>query len=361
MFYKTFSLVLAFFSAILTVVAFGPSGFAQPGPAAQPVVAPLIVFEATTYDFGKVMEGELARHDFVFSNPGDATLEIQDVKTTCGCTKAADWDKRIAPGGTGKIPIALRTAGVLGNVKKSIGVTTNAPGEEKVTLWLKGNVWQAVEVKPRYASFGQIQDRNATQSTTVKIISKLEEPLEIVSIQCDKETFRAELKPVVEGKEYDLEVTLVPPLQTGSSRGTITLRTSHPKKPEISLVTSCYVPVPVQVAPTRLVLFGDALTKEMERAVYVTHNVDGELKISNVKVNAEGIETRVLEDIAGKRYRIMLKFPVGFSLPEDDSLKLTFDTSDPSAPTVEVPLVKSASRPPQRGQQLQQVGGSATQ
>ncbi|HEQ60858.1 MAG TPA: DUF1573 domain-containing protein, partial [Firmicutes bacterium] len=186
---KRFGLVAVFLMAGLTAGGLFPPGFAQPGPASAP--APQVVFDATTYDFGKIMEGESARHDFAFSNPGDATLEIRDIRVTCGCTKAADWDRSVPPGGKGKIPIALSTAGYRGNVKKSIHITTNVPGEEKITLWLKGDIWQPIEIEPRYASFGQVQDRHTAQSTTIKIVSRLEEPLEITHLQSDSETFQA--------------------------------------------------------------------------------------------------------------------------------------------------------------------------
>ncbi|HEQ60809.1 MAG TPA: hypothetical protein ENN74_04280 [Firmicutes bacterium] len=92
----------------------------------------------------------------------------------------------------------------------------------------------------------------------------------------------------------------------------------------------------------------------MERAVYVTHNAPGPLEISDVQVNAEGVEVRVVEDIAGKRYRILMEFPVGFTMPEEEELKLTFKTDNPSAPMVEVPFVKAGApaarpQPPKQG------------
>jgi len=356
MFSKRLSLVGVYLAAALAAGGLLAPGFAQPGPAGAP--APRVVFDATTYDFGKVMEGESARHDFAFHNPGDATLEIRDIRVTCGCTKAADWDRTVAPGGTGKIPLALSTAGYRGDVKKSVHVTTNVPGQEKITLWLKGSIWQQIEVQPRYASFGQIQDRNASQSTTLKIASQLEESLEITNVESDNKTFQAELKPITPGKEYELKVTAVPPFRVGSNRGTITLHTSHAKKPKIPITANCYVPVPVQVAPARLVLLAAPLTKAMERAVYVTHNVGGPLKISDVHLNAEGVEVRVVEDIAGKRYRIVMEFPAGFTMPEEEELKLTFKTDDPSAPMVEVPFIKAA--PAVRPQPPKPGGGNDT-
>ncbi len=348
--------------AVVTAIWPFSTGFAQPNPGAEtskaaPSVpseggeqgtglaapAPQIVFDATTHDFGRVMEGESARHDFTFSNPGDATLEITDIKTTCGCTKAGEWDKTVAPGGAGKIPIALRTKGTVGTLKKSIHVTSNVPAQKTITLYLKGTVWQPIEVKPRYASLGQVKDRNTPQSTTLKIISHLEEPLKILNVNSSEEAFRAEVKPIIAGKEYELVVTTVPPISVGSTRGTITLQTSSSKKPTVSITANCYLPVPVQVAPSRLVLLDAPLPQAMERTIYVTHNVAGPLKISDVEVDLENVEVRVAEKVPGKRYAIVMKFPAGFRLPEEGTASLRFKTDDPTAPSVEVPIVKSVA------------------
>ena len=55
---------------------------------------PRIEFATDVFNFGKVSSGEVARR-FVFTNVGDATLEIKDVRLGCGCTTADSWDKQV--------------------------------------------------------------------------------------------------------------------------------------------------------------------------------------------------------------------------------------------------------------------------
>jgi len=338
-----------------------PEGVENQGEATQPAEGPQIAFEEITHDFGKLMEGEEAHYTFVFTNTGNQVLEIKNVKTTCGCTKAGDWDKAVDPGQTGKIPIKLKTKGVRGALKKSISVTTNVPDQERITVWLKGKVWWPIEANPRSASFGAIKDRNKSSSKTIKITSNFEERLEILSVKSSNATFRAELKTLVPGKEFELVVSTVPPIGVGSSQGSIILETSNAKKPKYELRVNCYVPVPVQVAPRRLLLYAGALPKAMERAVYVTHNVDGPMTVSDVEVNAEEVGVKVVEDIKGKRYRIVLSFPQGFTVPEDSPLKLTFKTDDPSAPSIEVPIAATAARYPSKNRRLKPASGGESQ
>ncbi len=44
--------------------------------------APTIVFDSLNQDFGRVMEGELLKHVFTFTNKGTATLEILKVESS---------------------------------------------------------------------------------------------------------------------------------------------------------------------------------------------------------------------------------------------------------------------------------------
>src|SRR5262249_8072316 len=67
--------------------------------------APRIQFSTPTFDFGKVEAGTAIKHDFIFTNTGNAVLEIRDVKPSCGCTTAGQWDRLVQPGKTGSIPV----------------------------------------------------------------------------------------------------------------------------------------------------------------------------------------------------------------------------------------------------------------
>jgi hypothetical protein len=114
------------------------SGEQQPlGPVTK------IKFKSDTYDFGKVMEGTVVEHDYIFTNEGDEPLLLKNVKASCGCTTPS-WPREIiAPGGTGKIHAAFDTNGrgaVGGAVQsKTITVTGNFEGGNML-LTLKGLV-----------------------------------------------------------------------------------------------------------------------------------------------------------------------------------------------------------------------------
>jgi hypothetical protein len=102
-----------------------------------------IKFQNDTYDYGKVMEGKLVEHDYVFTNDGNEPLILKNVKASCGCT-IPSWPREpIAPGESGKIHAAFDSSGrgaVGGAVQsKTITVTGNFEGGT-VQLTLKGLV-----------------------------------------------------------------------------------------------------------------------------------------------------------------------------------------------------------------------------
>ncbi len=61
---------------ILVVVSIS---LAKPCPAGKDKV-PVIELDTTTYEFGRVSEGEVVTHDFKVFNRGNAVLEIKQVK-----------------------------------------------------------------------------------------------------------------------------------------------------------------------------------------------------------------------------------------------------------------------------------------
>jgi hypothetical protein len=48
------------------------------------VAGPHIKFDSTVLDFGAATVGRVIEHNFVFTNTGDQTLEIKDVRLHCG-------------------------------------------------------------------------------------------------------------------------------------------------------------------------------------------------------------------------------------------------------------------------------------
>ena len=74
--------------------------------AAMATLGPKAQVPETTFDFGEIFEDRELTHTFTIKNIGDALLEIKDIDSDCACT-AADSDRRIPPGGQGRIKLTI--------------------------------------------------------------------------------------------------------------------------------------------------------------------------------------------------------------------------------------------------------------
>ncbi len=94
--------------------------------------APVFSFEAETHDFGQIEEGTVAKHDFVFTNTGDAPLIITNAQGSCGCT-VPEWPREpIAPGETGKIHVEFNSQGRAGSQSKQVTLNANTTPNQKI-------------------------------------------------------------------------------------------------------------------------------------------------------------------------------------------------------------------------------------
>lgn len=99
---------------------------------------PVITFEKTKHDFGKIDESERVSIVFEFKNEGTAPLVLTDVKASNGIT--FKWSPEpIEPGQVGQIKVTYNTAGRPGRFQKNITITSNA-SSEPIRLCIKGEV-----------------------------------------------------------------------------------------------------------------------------------------------------------------------------------------------------------------------------
>lgn len=221
------------------VLAGEPATPPLPGsaPTANPTqtAAPTINIETSVYDFGKVLCGETVKHDYVVKNTGAGTLIISNVQSSCGCTTATNTSKEISPGKQGLISIEFHTANFSGPVKKTLAVTSNDPNKPLVNIQVKGTVWKPIEVTPPAASFMSRLDSPTNEIRVVHILNQQDQPLILSPPQSNQRTVGVELKTNHIGKEYEVLVRLVPPLGAGNTFAQITLKTSSPQMPVLTI------------------------------------------------------------------------------------------------------------------------------
>ncbi|MGB9499178.1 MAG: OS_HP2 family (seleno)protein [Dissulfuribacterales bacterium] len=230
--------------SIITVLAFilfvaAPAICAEnaeqsaPGDIVNPAKIPSAVIPRSKYEFEPVLEGINVVHEFIIENIGTAPLEIERIKTGCGCT-TADFTRTIPPGEHGSITIKVNTRGYGGRMfMRHMTVYTNDPQNLTMSLEITGKVDQFAKIAPTSAVLKGKADESI--QAHVSIMPDKKYPFHVIDSFMDE---------ALDGKiEYTLEklengyVMLITNRfhETGRYHGTIFLRTDCPARPEISI------------------------------------------------------------------------------------------------------------------------------
>ncbi len=119
-----------------------------PAPAPAPVEPSVAVpsgplttmeFEASTLNFGTVIDGEIVNRTFKFKNTGSEPLIISDAKGSCGCTVPQKPTAPIAPGENGEITVQFNSKGKMGQRNQKVTVTANT-NPAQTFVYLNGTV-----------------------------------------------------------------------------------------------------------------------------------------------------------------------------------------------------------------------------
>ena len=259
---------------------------------------------------------------------------------------AGQYDRIIQPGETGKIPVKLATKKASGTITKTISVNTNIKGSQSsITLKITGEVWQPVQVTPRSAAFGRITPEKADEGLVRKltIVNNVEGALKLENLSSSSPNFKAELKPLEEGKKYELVVTLIPPLNPGNNTGKITMDTGLEDKPKLDLTAYAYVTAPVDVTPTKLSLPSNRAT-DLQRQFYIRSNNNQPVQITDLTSSSPALQLELKDIKKSKTYRLTVDIPTTYKPPPAGD-KITFKTDNPSVPLITIPIVGRNATP----------------
>jgi hypothetical protein len=308
----------------------------------QAALGPRIEFAEPVADLGELMAGQVVKHDFVYTNVGDSTLEIRAVRASCGCTTAGEWERRVEPGGTGRIPIQFNSANFNGPVAKTVMVQSNDPEQGTVVLQVKGKIYVAVEVLPKTLAFQYQSDDPVSETKTVRLINNLDEPLD-VKVRCEHAAFELELETVRPGKEFAVHVRTVPPLGPGNVVVPIVVETGRKDLPAIQVQAYAIERQAVVISPRQLILPAGRLTAETRPSVTIRSQAKQALELSEPAIDVPGAEVELREMQAGRVYSLTAIFPEGFELPAGRQVRLSVKSNHQRYPVIEVPV--QGSRP----------------
>lgn len=341
----------------LAAVVVATAAFAQPqaAPASKPADTaatkaaetpkPVIDITNKIQDFGTVPKGQMIKATFQVKNTGDAPLEINQVRPTCGCT-VANFTRTVAPGGAGTITADVDTTAFTGPITKAVLVFSNDPATPQVNLVIKADVRAFVEVLPRPLLIftNVLQGEAATQKVVLASADGSDFKVESAAATSGpyqlsyRQLEGKERIPDRKGSQWELTVTVPANAPEGMLNQRIMVKTTSPKAPEVTInVTGAVRPV-VQVIPGVVdfgTVSGDAL---IGHNVLVINNRQGsELQLSDAKVDNPNFTTEVIPLQAGQRYQVAVSMNAGTPKGAQKGT-LTITTNDPLRKTISIPV-----------------------
>jgi hypothetical protein len=211
---------------------------------------PQVEFLETEWDFGRIKQGEVVRHEFVFRNTGTATLEIRKVTTSCGCAAALVSEKKIAPGQQGALKVSFDSKGYSGKVIKYIYFESNDPKNPQVALTIRAEVevgpGPKIEIDPLNLDLGIALEEEAAEAK-IKIKNKgeleltfdIDNPAFAFFVQQKKISLPYKIPA---GREIELTVKI--PSRKGLQglhREYLLVKSNDPIRPTVSVFISRYI------------------------------------------------------------------------------------------------------------------------
>lgn len=80
----------------------------------------------SVYNFGSVTDGDKVEYSYRFRNTGKNPLIVSSAVASCGCTVPEKPEEPIKPGETGFLKVVFNSKGRVGEVNKTITVSSNA-------------------------------------------------------------------------------------------------------------------------------------------------------------------------------------------------------------------------------------------
>jgi hypothetical protein len=299
---------------------------------------PRIEFTDLTHDFGRVEAGKMVTNIYYFTNTGNQPLEIQDVQSSCGCAAAANYSRLVAPGQKGSIPVIFDSTGRAGQTLRTIKVLSNDSTEPNVVLQFTAMVWKPIDAIPVVAAFNFGPDFQTKQTRVIRLVNNLEEPVTLSEPVCTNRSFRPELKVIKEGREFELHIEVVPPLEAGSWSAPVELKTSTAKMPVVSVVAFAMVQAPITLMPPEIPIPPEPLEEAQDFTIAIRSNGTNTMNLTEPSVNVPGAKVQLRELQPGRSFSLIVSLPAGFGNTPGQAFEARVKSGNPQKPILIVPI-----------------------
>lgn len=317
------------------------------GELARSAGAPRIEFEQKIRDFGRVLRIENVSGTFKFKNVGDDVLRLEPPEPSCSCTVVSLKTSALKPGESGELPFVLNLGRFKAHLEEHIVVKSNDPRTPEVILTMKAEYTPLYDVTPITLAPNVPQGGRDTNAliTITRTDGKPLGPLRLVPstpwIVVKRETgietadstarFRVELEPDGPPRRFYESINVYRSPQTNELTAGIMVYGRVTEELVIEPEALLWrITGPAQVRAEN----SEALT--IRRAT-IRSAIGREFELKNPEVSLKGVTVKLVRKESGRAYELVAKL---VEAPEQTiSGFVSFETTVPTQPRIEVPLV----------------------
>ncbi|MHB9030263.1 MAG: DUF1573 domain-containing protein [Candidatus Latescibacterota bacterium] len=279
----------------------------KPIPAPK-TKSPGIQFESMRHAFGTVDENSTLNHTFEFRNSGSDTLSVT-VRSTCSCTAALLSEKRIPPGGAGRIRMEFKTENRLGPTSQSIHVRSNDPANPMLTLTMTAVIRGSVKVVPERLWIDNLP-AGGEVTREILVVDSGDGSLAVEKVTVPG-GMRAKTLPARKDKSglrvIPVSLTITGDATAGGFEKTVSVRTNDSRRREIPVPVAGMTRAAVKAFPPRI-FFGE-VNPDSPAAREVTISGDNGRKTGSMRarISSPQVTVEMLPAGNGTGYKLVAR------------------------------------------------------
>ncbi len=153
-----------------------PFDLVSPGPK------PKVVVDRPYHQFSAMILGTEQSHDFVFKNEGEGPMRLAKGRLMCKCTIPVVPDQEIKPGESINIKLKWKPEDSNREFSKEAVIWTNDPANPKITLTIKGEVYEDPMAYPSEYALGDVPF-NKDHESEVSVLSSTSTEMKIDNVE----------------------------------------------------------------------------------------------------------------------------------------------------------------------------------
>lgn len=178
---------------------------------------------------------------FKYENKTNKTIQIKNVKSSCGCTVASLKKNDVAPGEKGEVTATFKIGGRTGVQQKTITVETDDASQPMTSLLLKAVIPEAVQIQPTFVFW---ENGEPAKPKKITVTAAKDVKLTKLNVASSSPDFTTKVDNGTKPGEFIITVT--PQDATKVTAATLTITSDLP---QVFYATARVVPPPATPAP----------------------------------------------------------------------------------------------------------------